>query len=131
MLKGQTSIELGIIMAFLLVVLIALLNTSLGNNSQLNEYKRQLSADSIGEDLVSNINNVYLSGNGASKTVILPSMLDPNEAYNISISGRNIEIKWAKKRHLETAITSGINSTNISGGQTISITNQEGRIIIG
>lgn len=130
MLRGQTSIELGIILAFLLIVLMTLLNVSLGNDSQINSIRREFSADTLGEQLMHSINSVHLAGDGARKTMTLPATLDPNQQYNVSIRGRSIEVKWSTQRHLESSITSQVDPVNISAGSTINIHNQGGRIKI-
>lgn len=131
MLKGQTSIELGIILAFLMIIFMFLLDISFGNDSQITQARRQFSADTVGEEVLLAINSVYTMGEGSQKTLFLPSVLDPNEPYNISIIGRSIEVKWTGKRHVESAMTSNVNSTNLSSGRKIVVKNIGGRIIIG
>ena len=129
MLKGQTSIELGIIIAFLLVILMTLLDVSLGDSSQVSNSRKQYFATTVAKSISSSINSVYVAGDGAQKTITLPLVLDTNEPYTATVSGRTVEVKWGDKRYLEALATSSTNSANLTPGTTVTIRNKGGLVI--
>jgi hypothetical protein len=84
MRKGQTSVEVVILTAVLLVIFILFLVVISNRNNVSLFLSKKFSAQELGYTAVNAVNGAYIGGYGTNTTIYLPSRL-ASESYNISI----------------------------------------------
>ena len=135
MKKAQLSIEFMIILSILLIISLTVITVVNSRTSTLESKQREYFAKQVALQFSSEINTVYLAGNGFNKTVALPPTLRDGTEYNISThpEAHIINIEWTHidKRHYQVPIITGnINGTlgNLSGN--VNLSNSLGKIQI-
>ena|SRR3989344_4488560 len=84
MRKGQSSVEVVILTAVLLVIFILFLGVISHRNNTSLFLSKKFSAQELGYTAANAINGAYIGSYGTNTTIYLPSRLDGND-YTISI----------------------------------------------
>ena len=135
-IKSQISADFIIVLTIALAVFLAVFVISDQRSTILDSYRVRLYAKQEADALSSEINSVFLAGDGTNKIVFLPATLKDNTPYNITVypSGHTVSIEYyfnsVKKNYESTIITANV-SGNISGisGQ-VKLSNVKGGVII-
>ena len=131
MKKGQSSIELLIILAFSIAILVMIFSFSSQSVTDLGKQKQIETAQNSVETLKNAVNDVYFQGTGARKKInfIVPSGAD--EALS-GIQGKSIVIRlYGSDIYAKTEIDlSGSIPTN-QGGHEIWVTAYDNYVAIG
>ncbi len=128
--KAQSSIELGILLAMLLVVAVVVLNTSFGRDSLGVMYQERLAATEVTEKLSVAINEAHLGGDGTQSTATLPSLIR-NANYTISIAGNTVTVFYRGHVRQAGIITRLVNVTSLAPGTQVAVRNVGGVIVVG
>jgi hypothetical protein len=136
--KSQISVEFVIVIAIALVIFLTLFAIIDRRNDELYSTRTALYARQEADKFASAINTIFLAGDGAQKTIILPETLRDNKDYEINLypSSHLLEIKWASleqtKHYDSPLITADITGSLESlSNITLAITNTNGGIVIG
>jgi len=138
MSKAQISTEFVIIVSIALIVFLIIFAIIDKRNDELYSTRTMLYARKEADNLASSINTIFLAGDGAQKTVLLPETLRDDKNYTINIYPTNhlVEITWGSlgknKQYTSPLITADItgNLTSLKS-TTLTISNSDGGIIIG
>lgn len=138
MSKAQISTEFVIVVSIALIVFLFIFAIIDKRNDELYSTRTMLYARKEADNLASNINTIFLAGDGAQKTVLLPETLRDDKNYTINIypSSHLVEITWSSlgknKQYTSPLITADItgNLTSLKS-TTLTISNSDGGIIIG
>ncbi len=128
--KGQVTTELIIMSAvvFILFLFIAVIINQ--KNTQVIGYKRYLSAKDVGDQAAFTINQVYITGYGASNFFYVPASLSDGTSFNMTIypSAREVVVEWGQQQYIAPLLTSDIagNLTLLDG--RVEVTNNVGEI---
>lgn len=138
MRKSQISTEFLVIVSIALLVFLIIFAIIDKRNDELYSTRTKLYAKQEADKLASNINIIFLAGDGANKTISLPETLrdDRNYSMNIYPSSHLAEIRWSSlgenRQYKATLITSNITGSLTSlKNQTLTITNSNGGVVIG
>jgi hypothetical protein len=134
--KAQLSVEMIILLSALLIILMVIISSFSNSPSRSFLSKRTMSARETAERLAYGLNNLYLAGDGASQSIILPPTLLDGTNYTITIypAQRLVEIRWQSSKDIMThygqILTSGISGklSGITG--TVNLTNINNTIVI-
>lgn len=95
-MKSQISIDLIIVFSILLVISSSVFVTVNRRNAELISSRSRLYAKAICERIATDINTVFLAGDGTKKTIGLPDSLKDNSNYMINIypTSHIVEVLW-------------------------------------
>ncbi|MFH1402650.1 MAG: hypothetical protein ABIH11_00090 [Candidatus Altiarchaeota archaeon] len=91
---GQTSIELIISLAFLILTFVILVLLATDKTEESAELKIYLDVKRIGESIKDNVNTVSQQGPGYYKYFSLPERIRGHFDYNVSVEGNTLYISW-------------------------------------
>lgn len=134
--KGQLSAEFLILLSFILIFFLIVLGLVNQRSTITNQEISNLYAKSVADRVSQEINSIYLSGDGLSKNIALPTNLKDNTDYSIEVLPqlRQVRIFWIRgdneKFYSAPLITSNIagSLTNLTG--ELNISNNNGIITI-
>ncbi len=127
MKKGQISIEFVIIMSVLFLLLLFSLNVFQEKQTGLTYSKQQFEAKLLSEKIARTINEVYLSGNGTSTTIILEKKFD----YNITVINNAIVVELENNIYKDSPLlTNNVLINSIELGKKTNFRNNNGVIEI-
>jgi hypothetical protein len=133
---GQVSVEFLILISLLMIIFLGVIVLSESYKKTSTSLSTNLYAKSLAQKLSHEINNVFIAGDGSSRSLFLPSTLRDNAPYNISIypESRIVDIVYTvagDKKHFSTPILTSAVSGNLTNRQnTVEINNSKGRIDI-
>jgi hypothetical protein len=119
-MRAQVSADFIITLAIALAVFIFFFLIVTNRNAEFDEQKTRLFAKQLADKFAAEVNTVYLSGPGTSKTIELPNTLKDQTAYLINFYPQLqiVEIIWQTKqinRYVAPIMAfSGENITNIN-----------------
>ena len=113
---SQIAAEFLIIIAAVLIIGVVLLAVFSSREQQIDSERAGIYASAQAEELSSIINSVYIAGDGASKTLFLPSSLRDNSDYGLKIypASRAVVINYSVNGG-QRIYSSSILTSNISG----------------
>lgn len=122
------GIELLVVFIIISGLFLIILNvvTVMDNNKIVN--KAEMDAKTAVDKISFEINNLYLLGDGANSSLLLPGYLDNNVNYTLNVYPEEhvVEIQFNGKRYLGQVITGDVNYS--STGKNIKLENRKGRI---
>lgn len=118
-MKSQVSTDLIIVLSVLLIVFSSVATTVNHRNEELTSSRTRLYAKALCERIATDINTVFLAGDGAKKTVELPELLKDNSNYLVNIYPKShiVEIFWFygnETRHYSCPILFGDLAGNLT-----------------
>lgn len=132
--KGQISLEFLAGISFLLLVFILFTLLAYQKSSQANEFKSYLSAKTICQEFVENVNTIAEQGSSYYKYFTLPEKILGNYDYNLSTYGNRLQISW---NSASSPYSLPIETRNLTiycldkgGGKKNKIINDHGKIIV-
>jgi type II secretory pathway pseudopilin PulG len=114
--RGQAGVELMITIAMILIIFLGILSLSSQQSTRSEITQNNLEAQKVLHRISTSINQVYLAGDGVTKTVWLPTSLDSGKEYNLTIypSSHKVVLVWRPLKDTR-AISAGILPGNITG----------------
>jgi hypothetical protein len=133
--KSQVSVEFIIILSVLFIILLVILGTVYKRNTLLNSRNTEMFAKQVALQFSSELNAVFLVGDGFNKSINLPPTLRDGTGYNISVFGTDhvVDIVWTKlktRSYSVPIIPGNINGTTTNLNGQINVTNRLGVIQI-
>jgi len=135
--KAQVSVDLIIVISMILLIFLVVFVTVYKRNDEVVSSRTKYYAKAVSDKLASEINTIYLAGDGATKTAELPASLKDNTDYSISIypDARIVNINWSytdKEMHYGSPIISkDITGTLTDISNDVVLTNNNGVVEIG
>ncbi len=130
--KAQISVEFLIIIGVALIMFMFLFKIAADKSQQFAVQSSQLYAKQLTDKVAQNVNSIYLAGNGASKTIILPETMMNNLDYSINFypDYNLVEINYSNGKYASFLFVPEIqtNLTNIN--YPITIENNNGVVLI-
>lgn len=130
MKKAQVSLEFMIIASVALVIFLIFLSGYYEKIGPLQSNRKRIKASQLSSKSAQSINDVFLAGEGTSKTFYLPDYLPGNQEYNITVypDSRSVYIDWGEGEAGAKFLTTNITG-NLSKGRN-KVTNEGGGIAI-
>jgi|SRR3989344_4070627 len=126
MKNGQVSVELIIIMFFLMLILLFSVAVFNERNSGFAISKQQAEAKLIAENMAGHINSVFLAGDGAETAISLEKVLD----YNVSVSGNSLRVFWSDGFNDAALATGNVTIISAVPGKDVSVKNENGVVVV-
>ena len=126
MKKGQISVELIIIMFFLMLILLFSVSVFNERNSGLTISKQQAEAKLIAKNMAGHINSVFFAGDGTEITIALEKSID----YNVSVSGNSLRVFWSDGFNDATLATENVTIISAVPGNDVLIKNESGVVVV-
>ncbi|HOI18893.1 MAG TPA: hypothetical protein PLX15_03450 [Candidatus Woesearchaeota archaeon] len=126
--SAQLTTEVIIVLAIAFFVFLIFLMIILPKEQEIESKRTKNKATELANLISSSINQVYISGNGAQKTIYIPQTVNGIADYNITISGVIVDINY-KKSHVQSSIMTSRITGEFELGYNL-ITNSFGEIII-
>ncbi|MEM4662692.1 MAG: hypothetical protein QXM75_01595 [Candidatus Diapherotrites archaeon] len=126
MQKAQASVEFMVLLSFFLVIFVFSLSVASGQHDVFMQSKKTQEAKLLARTLASEINAVYLGGNGTEKTIFIKNFGD----YNIVIYNKKVFVEWDGQYVSELLLPSNILSPQMIQGKEYKIKNTGGGILI-
>ena len=126
MKKGQISVELIIIMFFLMLILLFSVAVFNERNSGFTISKQQAEAKLIAKNMAGHINSVFLAGDGAETTIALEKSLD----YNVVVSGNSLRVFWSDGFNDAALATGNVTIISAVPGKDVSVKNENGVVVV-
>jgi hypothetical protein len=111
--KGQTTIEMIVVVGFILILFTLILLVAHNKTLDSNDLKMRLDAKRVAGSLADNINTIAEQGHGYYRYFTLPQYLFGGTEYNISVYGSFVEVNWVS-RHGEQGYIEQIVTANAS-----------------
>lgn len=135
--KSQISVDFMIIIAiaiFVFLVMFALVNR---RNNDLQSLQTTLYARQLADKVATEINTVFLAGDGTTKTIEIPETLKDETSYTLKVypEERIVNIMWTSKgsmRQYSSPVVTGAINGNLTlvFTQQISFTNTNGNVTV-
>jgi len=105
-MRGQVTVDFMMAMGLALVMFILLLNSTYNQEVQARDVMQTVDARGLLEDFASSVDSVYLSGNNASGTFVLPDTLSGGLEYRLRVYPRSILLSfdYRGEKHYSTGI---------------------------
>ena len=135
-MKAQVSVDLIIVLSALFIIFLVVTVTVNYRQDEILSSRSRYNAKSVLDNLASEINSIYLAGDGTSKIIQIPSSLRDGKNFSINIypDARFIEITWPfrdqKMRYNAPLVSSGISGDLTGINSTTNISNNNGVIRI-
>jgi len=102
-MRGQSSTELIIILAVFFLLLLSVLAVVSQRDDLFFALQPRLSARTVADQFATELNSVFLGGEGTTATVVLPAVLDDGSPYFLSVEppARLVEIRWEHRGGVE------------------------------
>ncbi|MEM4598108.1 MAG: hypothetical protein QW400_00235 [Candidatus Diapherotrites archaeon] len=126
MQKAQASVEFMVLLSFFLLIFVFSLSVASGQHDVFMQSKKTQEAKLLARTLASEINAVYLGGNGTEKSLFLRSFGD----YNISFAKNRVFVEWQGQYVSEFIIAPDVNAPQAVQGKELLIKNSGGGISI-
>jgi len=130
--KSQVTTELVIISSILFTIFLLTIIIIDDRNDHIIEFRKYMNAKDIADKTSYLINNVYISGFGSRDFIFIPTKLDANTKFNLTVipKERIVVIDWDNQHYVSSLVTSNINGTlNILDGK-LSAYNNMGEITL-
>jgi len=133
---AQVNIDFILTFIVILSIFLALTYASSLKYTQMNYETKENSAELLATKLATNINSIYLVGNGAKKEVLFPPTLIDNTEYTMTIypTEQLVEIVYffenQNRSYSYPLLTNNISGKTSNIFNTINITNIDGGILI-
>lgn len=113
MKKAQLSVELLIVLTFILLIIILLMNAAISQKRTSNEVLTLTEARLIADDAARAINSVYLAQNNASTRMSLPYSLKNGPDFTMTVYSKSVAVRYfTDDWHI---VSQPIFPTNING----------------
>lgn len=126
--KAQVTTEIIVVLAIAFFVFIVFLSIILSKEGEIEAKRTSNNADKLAKLISASINQVYIAGNGARKTIYIPNSMNGVTGYNITISGTTVDVSYERAHVQDSLVTSRISGAFSKGYNNI--TNNYGEIII-
>ncbi|MCX8190024.1 MAG: hypothetical protein N3F05_02230 [Candidatus Diapherotrites archaeon] len=126
LLKAQASVEFMVLLSFLLVIFVFSISIATGQHEVFLSSKKTSEAKLLARTLASEINAVFLAGNGAEKSLFLRNFGD----YNVAFGKHRVFVEWGGSYVSEFIIANDVNAPSAMQGKELLLKNISGGVKI-
>jgi len=132
--NGQVSVDFMLSLGIALILLIALVDSAISQETHGRELMAKTQARNVLEDMASAIDSVYLAGENATREHVLPETLPGGIDYTVKAYPRSLLLTYSyqqDKQYSRRILPANINGSAFDGSKgPIRITNVGGTIYL-